>query len=247
MITAVILTKNEEKNIVDCIENLSFCSEILVIDDNSEDRTQEIAKNKGAKVINHSLDDNFAVQRNLGLKNAKNSWVLFVDADERISKNLAAEILEAVKKNKDDGYLLRREDIMWGKELKYGETGNIKFLRLGKKDAGLWEGRVHEKWLITGNIGSLLNPIEHYPHPTISEFLSEINYYSTLKAEELFQKGIKEEWYTILLYPKAKFLLNYFLKLGFLDNLPGLIYALMMSFHSFLVRSKLWQLNQRKS
>ncbi len=246
MISAVVLTKNEEKNIIDCLESISFCDEILIVDDYSDDRTEEIAHNYGARVIKAELSNDFAKQRNIGLRNAKNNWVLFVDADERIGKNLADEIIEVVRRGKKDGYFLKREDIMWGKRLSHGEIGKIKLLRLGKKGKGLWEGKVHEKWLVAGYTGELTNPILHYPHPTISEFLSEINYYSTLRANELYRKGEKVSGYSIILYPKAKFVLNYFFRLGFLDGIPGLIFALMMSFHSFLVRGKLWQLNQKK-
>lgn len=246
MVTAIVLTKDEEKNIVDCLESLRFCDEILVIDDNSEDRTEEIAKSFNAKIIKHGLNNDFSKQRNFALENASNEWILFVDADERISEILAKEISIVTSSNKFDGYFIRRDDIIWGRRLKYGETGDMKFLRLAKKSFGQWEGKVHEEWKVEGKIGTLFNRIDHYPHQTIEEFLKEINYYTDLRAEELHLKGIKVKWYQILLYPKAKFLLNYFLRLGLLDGLPGFVFAIMMSFHSFLVRGKLWLLNQKK-
>lgn len=247
MVTAVVLTKNEEKNIVDCLESLSFCDEIVVVDDSSQDRTVEIAKKFGARVINHALSGDFSRQRNFGLYNAKNEWVLFVDADERVTKGLAAKIVAITNSDSYDGYFIKREDIIWGRRLKYGETSKIRLLRLGKKTSGKWMGKVHEKWLIKGKIGKLSDSLDHYPHQTIAEFLSEINYYSTLRAQELYLKKIDVKWYTILFYPKAKFFLNFILRLGFLDGLPGFVYAIMMSFHSFLVRGKLWILNQKKN
>lgn len=247
MVTAVVLTKNEEKNIVDCLERLSFCDEILVIDDDSLDRTEEIAKSLNAEVIKHSLNNNFSAQRNFGLEKARGDWVLFVDADERVGANLAKEIIQTINLTSFDGYYIKRDDTIWGRKLKYGETGGIKFLRLAKKKSGRWEGKVHEEWKINGRIGILSNSLDHYPHQSIGEFLKEINYYTDLRAEELHAKHIKVKWYDILLYPKLKFLLNYFLRLGILDGLPGLIFVIMMSFHSFLVRGKLWRLNQKKS
>lgn len=248
MISVVILTKNEEKNIVDCIESLKGFDEILVIDDNSEDRTREIAKNLGAKVFEHPLDNNFSNQRNFGLEKAKGEWVLFVDADERITSDLKKEIvLHATNPgNPYAGFYLKRRDILFGKELQYGEVGNIQFLRFAQKHAGKWEGAVHEKWRIKGKIGQLNNYIVHYPHQTIAEFLGEINFYTTLRAQELHEKGIKTNAIEIMLYPKAKFILNFIIKRGFLDGLPGFIFAILMSFHSFLVRSKLWLLWNRK-
>lgn len=92
MISAVVLTKNEEKNIVDCIESLSFCDEVIVIDDNSEDRTVELAKREEAKVFTKDLNEDFAAQRNFGLTCAKGDWVLFVDADERVTPQLVSSI-----------------------------------------------------------------------------------------------------------------------------------------------------------
>lgn len=127
-----------------------------------------------------------------------------------------------------------------GKQLKHGDTGNIKLLRLAKKRSGIWQGKVHEKWIVEGNIDELENPIIHYPHPTISEFLYDINFYTTLRAKELLQSGKKCSIWEIIFYPKAKFLQNYFIKLGFLDGIEGFIHAILMSLHSFLVRAKLW-------
>lgn len=249
-ICAVVLTKNEEKNIIDCIESLSFCDEIIVVDDNSEDRTIEVIeslKNDRIKVYKHALNDDFSKQRNYGLLMAKGDWVLYIDADERISKNLGSEILNLISsqnllEQKMRGFYVRRVDIMWGRELKYGETDNIKLLRLGKKGSGKWEGRVHEEWKIKGSVGELKNPILHYPHQTITDFLSEINFYTDLRAKELYERNIKVHWPSIISYPVGKFFFNYFLKKGFLDGTAGLIVIILMSFHSFLVRGKLWLL-----
>lgn len=242
MISAVVLTKNEENNIVDCLESVSWCDEVIVIDDHSTDNIVELAKRTGAIVHSHALDQDFSAQRNFGLQKAQGEWVLFVDADERVSSALWYEIMAMIN-NPIGGYVgfyLKRKDTLWGKELQYGETGNIKLLRLAKKDAGLWEGYVHETWQVKGKTSVLKNPLIHFPHQTVAEFLTEINYYTTIRAKELYKKKVPVFWWQILLYPKAKFALNYFIKGGFLDGLPGFVFALMMSFHSFLVRSKLW-------
>lgn len=247
MISAIVLTKNEEKNIAACLESISWCDEIIVIDDNSEDKTVEIAKKLGAKVSIRSLQDNFASQRNFGLEQAKGDWILFLDADERISQALWYEIMAKTNApfSPYAGYYIKRTDTMWGKQLKYGETGNIKILRLAKKDTGRWEGSVHEIWKVKGKTDILQNALMHYPHQSVKEFLHEINYYSDLRAQELRKKKVSVSWFTIILYPKAKFILNYIFKGGFLDGLPGLIFAFMMSLHSFLVRGKLWLLWQK--
>lgn len=244
-ISAIILTKNEEKNIEDCLKRLTWCDEMLVIDDNSSDKTVELAKKHRATVIEHSLENDFAQSRNFSLEKAKGEWVLFVDADERVSEKLRDEIVKQIQNDTVDGFFLKREDVMWGKVLRHGEQGNSRFLRLAKKRSGKWSGKVHEVWNITGTTSLLENPLQHLPHPTLSEFLQEINFYSTLRAEELHKSGKTANWLSILFYTKAKFVQDYFVKLGFLDGIEGFITALLMSFHSFLVRGKLWQLGQK--
>lgn len=245
MITAVILTKNEEKNIVDCLESLAFCNEVVVIDDDSTDRTVEIAKNRGAKVINRKLKENFSEQRNYALSLVKNGWVLFIDADERVSTKLAKEILDIINNSQHNGFYIKRTDQLFGKELEHGELANKKFIRLGKKEKGKWEGLVHEEWKIQGSIGILKNSIIHFPHPSLTEFISEINFYTTIRAHELYKKGVRASWYSIIFYTKAKFIQTYVFKLGFLDGMPGFILSLIMSLHSFLVRAKLYLLSKK--
>lgn len=251
MISAIILTKNEEKNIVDCIDSLLWCDEILVVDDNSEDKTVQIIeslKNNKVKVLLHSLNNDFSKQRNFALQQAQHEWVLFIDADERVSLALEYEILSSINSslNNFSGYYIKRRDFIWGKELKYGETGNINFLRLIKKEKGEWVGKVHESLRIKGKTALLNNPLMHYPHQDIAQFLKEINFYTDLRAKELYDKKVKVYWWSIIVYPLGKFIFNYGIKRGFLDGLHGFIFATLMSFHSFLARGKLWQLWQEK-
>lgn len=250
LISAVILTKNEEKNITRCIKSVDFCDEILVINDHSTDETIGVINklgNKKVKVITHSLNDNFSQARNFGLEKAQGEWVLFVDSDEQVSEALAFEVSnilsDSVNKMDDEynGFYIRRFDFIWGKELKYGESG-IKLLRLAKKNAGKWIGNVHERWEIKGKIGLLKNSIAHYPHEAIGEFLEEINFYTDVRAHELYAKNIKAYWWLIIFYPVSKFIFNFFFRRGFLDGVYGLVFAITMSFHSFLVRGKLCSL-----
>lgn len=241
-ISAVVLAKNEEKNIQGCLKSISWCDEIIVVDDASSDNTAELAKKMGARVFSHPLNDDFASQRNYGLSKAKGEWALFVDADERVSSALWYEIMQRTvgSINEYSGFYIKRRDVVWGRELLHGEIGNIRLLRLAKRSAGLWEGKVHEEWVVEGETLTLTNYLEHSPHRNLEEFLNEINFYTDLRTKELFEKKIKVHWWSILLYPSFKFILNYILRKGFLDGIPGLIFAVTMSLHSFLVRSKLW-------
>lgn len=250
MISAIVLTKNEEKNIIDCLETLNFASEIVIIDDNSNDRTLELVeifkeKRHDLEVFKRDLDGDFSKQRKFGVEKTTNDWVIFIDADERVSSDLAIEIKESIS-SEFGGFLIPRKDFMWGKELAHGETGRTKLLRLFNKKKGNLKGRVHETWETKSKVGTLVYPIKHYPHPTISQFLSEINFYTDLRAKELKDQGKKVNFLSIIIYPKGKFIVNYFLKLGFLDGTAGLVHATLMSFHSFLVRGKLWLLWQKE-
>jgi len=240
MISAVVLTKNEEKNLSDCLESVKWCDEIVIVDDNSTDKTLEIAKKFDAKVFNHSLDNDFAAQRNFGLEKAQGDWIFFVDADERVTPELKDEIKKQLIFATSSGYFLKRNDFYGERWLKYGETSKTRLLRLAKKNSGKWIRTVHEVWQVKGKTGEFINPLLHYPHSTVSEFLSSINAYSSSHAKVLKENGVKPSLSRIIFNPLAKFVQNYFFRLGFLDGMPGAVVAFMMSFHSFLARAKLY-------
>ncbi len=246
-ISVIILTKNEEQNLGRVIESANFCDEIIVIDDFSDDKTIELAKELGATVYERKLDGNFAKQRNFAMEKAKGEWLFFLDADEEVTKELINEIKNAVaasEKTKEAAFYIKRRDFWWGRELKHGEVSKVRnrgLIRLIKRNSGSWLGSVHEIFQTNSSVGRLKNFINHYPHPTVKTFLEDINFYSTLRAKELFSKGKKVSLLEILSYPLGKFVSNYFIKQGFLDGPAGFAYAFLMSFHSFLVRAKLYQ------
>ncbi len=188
----------------------------------------------------------FAAERNKLLEKAKEDWVLFVDSDEEVPEELNREILDLARMTQYEGYLIKRKDFFFGKWLRFGETGKIKLLRLGKKGAGKWERKVHEIWKIgeTGKIGEMKNPLLHYPHQTISSFIDSINRYTDIDAKELVQEGKKFSCFRVAANPLGKFLQNYFTRLGFLDGRAGFVHAFMMAFQSLVVRVKQYDLLQ---
>lgn len=246
-ISVTVLTRNEEKNIEHCINSVIWANEIIVVDDYSQDSTRKIAQSLGAKVFRRHLGDDFSAQRNFGLSKVNSEWVLFVDADERVSDALASEIENLKLKiseacsfgieNSHNGFYIKRIDFIWGSQLRHGD---IWHLRLAKKSAGLWISKVHEKWKVKGKVGNLRFPLYHYPHPTIHEFVEDLDFYTTLRAKELYDMRVKSSLLKIILFPKIKFLQNYLLNLGLLDGTAGFVHAVLMSFHSFLAWSKLW-------
>ncbi len=241
----VILTKNEEKNLERCLKSIQkFADEIIIIDEFSHDKTIDVAGKFNAVLIQNENSEDFGRARNLGLEKAKNEWVFFVDADE-ILKFQNSNFKTQIENSNFKSYKIKRVDEMWGREIKHGENGRWNEIRLMSKDAGCWMGEVHERFEPEdeGGIGDLKDIVlKHYPHQSVSEFLDEVNFYSELRAKELFEQGIKSNVWKIILYPFCKFVLDYFLWLGFLDGAPGFVIAAMMSLHAFLVRTKLYLL-----
>ncbi|MGD0523043.1 MAG: glycosyltransferase family 2 protein [Candidatus Microgenomates bacterium] len=248
MLSVVILTKNEEKNIRKLLGSLSPADEIIVVDDNSTDKTTYIVDQLShtgcvkAKVFTRSLHEDFAAQRNYGLEKAHGDWVLFIDADEEVSKPLMNEIIQLVNNSllKTEGYYVLRQDYLWGRTLIGTEAGRTKLLRLIKKGKGKWVRRVHEYLIAPGNTTTLKNRLIHYPHQTLSEFLASINYYSTIHAQENQSEHKKSTLFKIMFYPLLKFINNYIILGGYQDDGQGFVVSLMMSLHSFLSWSKLW-------
>ncbi|HEX6977513.1 MAG TPA: glycosyltransferase family 2 protein [Patescibacteria group bacterium] len=246
MISAVVLTRNEEKSIEKCLKSVLWCDEIVVIDDYSTDNTIKIAKKWRAKVYKRSLNSDFSAQRNYGLTKAKGNWILFIDADEVVTSKLQDEIIKKTRDLGVNGYLVRREYFFLGRKMTHGEIGQTFILRLGRKGKGKWKREVHEEWGIKGKVDKLDSPLLHFPSKGISEFVSDVNKYSRLHAYENKKEGKRPNFLYVIFYPVGKFLMFYILKLGFLDGVAGFILAVIMSFHSFLAWSRLWLITNRQ-
>ena len=236
-ISAVVLTKNSKATLARCLNSLKFCGEIVVVDDYSIDTTIKVARAHGARIFRRHLDGDFAAQRNYGLAKTKGEWVLFLDSDEELASHGPRAT------GYYDGYYIKRRDFWLGREIKHGET-NIKLLRLAKKGSGQWIRRVHEYWDVRGQVGSFDAEIKHYPHPSLRDFIAEINSYSQIHADEIKKEGKSPSLSAAVFFPILKFLQNFVLRQGFADGVHGLVIAGIMSFHSFLAWSQLW-LNSR--
>lgn len=250
MLSTVVLTHNNKDTLSGTLKSVSFSDEVVVIDDFSTDDSVRIASEYTPAVYKRHLAGDFSAQRNFGLEKAKGDWILFVDSDEIVSSSLQKEIQDAISRQGTDGkgiagYFLKRDDIFFGKKLRYGETKNVQFLRLSKKNEGVWKRPVHEYWDIRGTVRTLQNPLVHVSHTSVAQFITDINTYSTINAKYLYTKKTKSRVYAIIAYPLAKFIQNYMLRLGFLDGTSGAIMAIMMSFHSFLTRAKLSMLSEK--
>ena len=222
-LSAVILTNKKPKDIKRTSDSVVFADEVILISDRSG-----------------GLND-FAAQRNYGLAKAKGDWVLFVDDDEIVSSALAREISLAISNPKYTGYYLKRFDRYFGQTLRHGETGNIKIVRLAKKNAGRFIRPVHEVWQVAGRVGELKNPLFHDRLELVTPFIARIAFYGPLDAKTLNSEGKPFSVTRLLLNPLAKFIYNYKIKLGFLDGYLGLFQAYLMSVQSLSVRVFQWQ------
>ena len=183
-------------------------------------------------ILNKSGITDFAKERNLLLKKSKSKWVFFIDTDEVVTKELKSEIVNLDPKD-FNGFYIKRKIIFLGKYI-----GEDKVLRLGKKNSGKWERKIHETWKIKGKTKTLSNHLIHNTAGNLHSYIEKMNKYSDLHAEENIHEGKKSSLFKIIFYPKAKFVQNLF-------QGRGCIFSMLQSFHSFLGWAKQWEL-QRK-
>ena len=245
MITAIIPTLNEESCIGGAIRSVSFADEVIVIDSFSTDGTLEIAEKNGAKVIQREFDD-FSSQKNYAIEQASYNWIFVLDADERIGKDLAREISDLVKNENDYvGYYVYRNFYFMGKKISYGGWQTDKVLRLFKKDKCRYNGNlVHELIEFEGKVSFLENKMEHYSYRNSDHYLAKLNHYAALQARELYEEGKKMHLFFMVFKPPFRFFVHYFIRLGFLDGIPGLVLAYQHAFGIWARYTNLWQLYQ---
>lgn len=225
-LSLVIITLNEEKNIKKCIESVSFASEVIVVDSGSTDKTVEIAKSLGAKVF-HQDWLGFGRQKQFAIDCATKSWILSLDSDESLSKDLQEEIIKVIKEDKYKVFRLKRLSSFLGRFIYHSSWGYDKLVRLFKKGyANFNKEIVHEK-LITKEKSVLLKSLMHHtPFESIEHQISKNLKYANLIAEKKFKNGKRVNFkFLIFLKTIFKFIEVYFLKLGILDCLPGFIIA----------------------
>ena len=244
-LTTIIITKNEEKNIEECIKSVKFSNQIIVVDNNSKDRTVEIAKKLDAEVISGEFSD-FSKQREAGMLAVKQDWVLYLDADERISDELKGEIEKTIEdKDAKDVYKIKRKNFYFGNHEWYYYA---KLERLFKKDSLKgWFGKIHESPVYTGSVGELHGFIDHYTHQDLSSMLDKTIEWSDTEAEiRLEAKHPKMTWWRFPRVMITTFLSYYFKQKGYKAGTAGLIESIYQSFSTFITYSKLWEM-QKKS
>lgn len=247
-LAVLILTFNEEANIEKCIKSAArVADKIVVIDSGSSDRTREIAEELGVKVVVRPMTDGFAGQRNFALTQTDAAWVFFLDADERISDDLADEIKKAVAKNDQVAYKMPRRSYVFGEWVKYGGWYPDYCLRLMPRTSTKWEGLAHERPITDLTIRNLCGNIDHYTYSDWSRNITKINSYTTLMAEKMYQSGKRASTLDIVVHPFWAFVRMYLLKRGLLDGRLGFIMAVIHSFYTMMKYVKLFYLQQGKN
>lgn len=182
--------------------------------------------------LNQSRILDFSQARNKLMGGQTAVWLLFLDSDEKLPVTI-----DPAKLDKRFNYSFKRQDWFLGRKLRFGETASVRLVRLVQPQTGYWQGRVHEKFISRLPLRLLPQPILHQRQISLSQFLDRLNWYSSLRAEEINRFSLFE----LLVYPLVKFVKNYFWRLGFLDGVPGLAMAFLMSFHSLSVRVKQYE------
>lgn len=244
-LSAVIIAKNAEGLIKDCIESVRFCDEILVIDDSSTDKTKEIAKELGARVIEEHAKS-FAEKRNIGLRFAKGEWVFYIDTDERVNDSLCESIMDTVSSIKNLPYVaykVRRQNFYLGNH----PWPMIERLeRLFKKSQlKEWYGELHESPKIDGEVGELKGLLLHYTHRDLSSMLAKTIVWSDAEAKLRFNAHHpKMTWWRFPRVMMTAFIDSYFKQGGWKAGAMGIIESIYQAFSIFITYAKLWELQQ---
>lgn len=226
-LSACIITLNEEDRIRECIESLDFCDEVVVVDSHSTDRTREIAAECGARVIERDWPGHVA-QKEFAIRQASHDWVLCLDADERISDALRAQLLELRDAGFPGraGWRMPRLSYYMGRWVKHGTWTPDYNLRLFDRRRGHWGGHnPHDRVELDGSPGTLRGRILHYPYRTLAEHLSTMDKYTTIMARGLHERGRKASLVNVVVNPWVRFVKYYIVKGGFLDGWRGLVMA----------------------
>src|SRR4030066_959351 len=244
-ISVTVITKDEEKNISDCLRSVDWADEIIVVDSESTDRTAELAKQFTDKIFIRKWEG-YVPQKKYALSLASNEWVLSLDADERVTPELKDEIL-TLSPGEFSGFKIRRKNFLLKKEITSCGWEKDYQLRLMRKDKASFSDRlVHEKFIVDGQVEKLKNLMLHYTFTSFSEYFSKINHYSSLKAQELFQKKKRVGAWTIFSHTVSAFFAFFIFRRGFKDGVYGLIISLLHSVSTMMNYIKLWELQNRK-
>lgn len=245
-ISAIIIAKNEEQMISNCIETLRWCDEVLVIDHGSDDRTAELAKHAGAKVFTVKSGSIIDL-RNRGMKEATGEWLLYIDVDERVTPALMREIKRAIRVTDVAAYGFRRNNIHYGKWMQHGGWEKDIVIRLFRQSAlHKWSGEIHEHAEFSGEHAVIHEPLVHLTHRNLMDGLQKSMEWTPLEAELMLQANHPHmSTLRLIKVTVMEFFTRFFVKKAWKDGIEGTIESLVQAMNRFFVYEQLWEL-QRK-
>lgn len=231
-----------------CLDSLSFCDEILVVDTGNTDTTNNIARSKGAKiVVSHGTD--YSQFRNDGLKKATGDWVLYVDADERVSPRLQADILQIVATDHPGAaaYALARTNVFLGRPMRYGGWGGEYIVRLFVTDHLLgWENPLHEQPRFKGRLDRITSPLLHYSHRDLSSMLEKTLEFTSFEASLRFNASHPPMvWWRFFRVMLTEFWQRFVRQSAWRDGTEGIIDGMFQVFNTFIIYARLWEMQQK--
>ncbi len=244
-ISVIIIAKNEEQNIEDCLRSVQWADEIILVDSESEDRTLEIARGYTQKIFTRKWEG-YSKQKNYALSLASNEWILSVDADERVSPELRDEIRSGLAEG-FDGFTISRRNYFLGKHITGCGWDNDLQLRLFKKSKTTVTDRlVHESFEVNGKIGKLNNRIDHYSYRSLKDAISKMNNYSSLEARQKY-KDKKVSPVDFITHPASAFMQYFIVRKGYRDGKYGLMVSLLHAMTNMQIYMKIWELRKREN
>ncbi len=244
-LSAIVITKNEARNIEACLDSLAFCDERIVVDGGSDDDTAGLAEAKGAKVTIAEEWRGFGPQKNLALSLATGEWVLSVDADEQVSEDLAVEIRRAITEGLSDAYEMPRLSTFCGRPMHHSGWYPDYVLRLFRRSrARFSDDLVHERVIFDGQVGQLKQPLTHHPVLRLEDSLSRMDRYSTARAEMIVNSGRRVSFFTGIVRGWWTFIQTYFIRLGFLDGREGFLLAVANAEGTYYRYMKAWMMGR---
>ncbi|MDP1678166.1 MAG: glycosyltransferase family 2 protein [Bacteroidota bacterium] len=242
MISVIVITKNEEKNIKRCLQSVKWANEIIVVDAESTDKTVEIARSLNATIIVKRWEG-FAVQKEFAMHQAANEWIFSLDADEEVTNELKEEILQTIElPHALNGYEVPRKSFFLDRWIKNGGWYPGYQLRLLKKSKARMNHRpVHEGFLIEGLIGTLKADINHYTYDSLYQYIEKMNSYSSLDVMNKLASGRTIRWYHFILNPLSVFLRMFVSLHGYRDRMYGFLLAYYSALHTLAIYAKSWE------
>lgn len=236
-LSVLIITLNEELHIKSLLEDIDFADEIIVVDSFSSDNTVAIIESfKNVRLIRNQFI-NYTSQRNFALDQARNSWILFIDADERLTSDLKTEIIATINTDSPaSAYLIYRTFMFKNRKLHFSGWQTDKIFRLfNKTKCRYTEDRmVHEKLIVEGPIALLKNKITHFSYANYDDYKKKMHQYGVLKANEKLKKGQKSSYLLLIFHPVYTFLYQFLIRLGFLDGLKGVTICYLNAYSIFI-------------